>query len=200
MAKTLQFSALIQAYLQPSGKLCNSAPSLDEIVIHIANISRTATRRFYEPQLLRRFLIWFRAWGVSAFRFNACALLVANVRVDLSWMLHDFSLDLWFYNKGLYNRAAQNFWGLMPQTPNWNLAQNVKVYQVSSRSEVSGGRLQGSADVVKQPPMDGLETWYTLTFWAKFQFGVWGMRPQKFWAALLYIKLKEISWGFQGAL
>ena len=74
-------------------------------------------------------------------------------------------------------RAAQNFWGLMPQTPNWKLAQNVMVYQVSSPSEVilprphgpeankgtssgsplkiaTGGRLQGSADVLKQPQMD----------------------------------------------
>ena len=33
-------------------------------------------------------------------------------------------------------RAAQNFWGLNPQTPNWKWAQNMKVYQVSSPSEV----------------------------------------------------------------
>ena len=36
----------------------------------------------------------------------------------------------------LPSRAAQNFWGLIPQTPNWKLAQNMKVYQVSSLSEV----------------------------------------------------------------
>ena len=33
-------------------------------------------------------------------------------------------------------RAVQNFWDLIPQTPNWKLAQNVKVYQASSQSEV----------------------------------------------------------------
>ena len=82
-----------------------------------------------------------------------------------------------FRHNTLPDSAAQHFWGLIPQTPNWKLAQNVKVYQVSSPSEVvlprpqspeankgtssgsplkmaSGGRLQGSADVVKRPRMD----------------------------------------------
>ena len=72
----------------------------------------------------------------------------------------------------LSSRAAQNFWDLMPQTPNWNLAQDVKVYQVSSPSEVVlphpqspedvgptskdgvSGHLWGSADMVKRPLMD----------------------------------------------
>ena len=60
----------------------------------------------------------------------------------------------------------------MLQTPNWKLDQNMKVCLVSSQSEVfyhvrsapktsglpikmaSGGRFQGSTDVVKRPGMD----------------------------------------------
>ena len=30
-----------------------------------------------------------------------------------------------------YSRAGQNFWGLISQTPNRRLTQNVKAYQVS---------------------------------------------------------------------
>ena len=40
-----------------------------------------------------------------------------------------------FHRAPLYTRAAQNFWGLIPQTPNWRLAQNVKVYEVSGPSK-----------------------------------------------------------------
>ena len=44
-------------------------------------------------------------------------------------------------------RAAQNFWGPMLQTPNWKLAQNMKVCQVSSQSEVVLPRPQCPEDV-----------------------------------------------------
>ena len=99
---------------------------------------------------------------------------------EIQGQLRKSDLCLQEFSKGactLYSRAAQNFWGLIPQTPNWKLAQNVKVYQVSSPSEVVLPRpqspeddhqrpslevsqmtflywLRGSADVVKRPPMD----------------------------------------------
>ena len=46
------------------------------------------------------------------------------------------------------SRAAQNFWDLIPQTQTWKLAQNVKVYQVSSPSEVVLPRLQSPEDIL----------------------------------------------------
>ena len=92
----------------------------------------------------------------------------------------------------LSSRAAQYFWGLNPQTPNWKLAQTVKVYLVSSSSEIVIPHPQSPKDKHQRPSLeagqmssglcgrvkmtsDGLETWYTFTFWANFQFGVWGM-------------------------
>ena len=47
----------------------------------------------------------------------------------------------------LDSRAAQIFWDLIPQTPNWKLAENVKVYQVSSLPEFVLPRPQSPEDV-----------------------------------------------------
>ena len=47
----------------------------------------------------------------------------------------------------LCSRAAQNFWSLMLQTPNWKLVQTVKLCQVSSPSEVFLPRPQRLEDV-----------------------------------------------------
>ena len=47
----------------------------------------------------------------------------------------------------MYSRAAQNFWGPMLQTPNWKLAQNMNVCQVSSQSEIVLPRPQCPKDV-----------------------------------------------------
>ena len=110
----------------------------------------------------------------------------------------------------LCSRAAQNFWSLMLQTPNWKLVQTVKLCQVSSPSEVFLPRPQRPEDIWPtykdglwwsfsglygrgKTTSDWLETWHTFMFWANFQFGVWGMRPQKFWAALLPMWLHLFS-------
>ena len=86
----------------------------------------------------------------------------------------------------VYSRDVQNFWGLMLQTPNWKLAQNMKVCQVSDQSEVVLPSPQCPEDVWPtfkdglwlasswlyghgKTCSDGLET---LMFWANFQFGV----------------------------
>ena len=103
--------------------------------------------------------------------------------------------------------------GSHSKTPNWRLAQNVKVYQVSGPSwyfrsrpkspkdkhltykKASVGCFQGSADLMS---MDGSKTWYTFTFWANLQLGV-EMRPQKYWAALLNILIsKSLHWILTG--
>ena len=77
----------------------------------------------------------------------------------------------------------------MLQTPNWKLAQNMKVCQVSSQSEVVLPRPQCPEDVWPtykdglwwsfsgpygrgKTTADGLETWYTFTVWTNFKFGV----------------------------
>ena len=82
----------------------------------------------------------------------------------------------------VYVSAAQNFWGLIPLTPNLRMAQIVKVYQVPGPSvdvlprfessenvhhrpdlEVCG-RLQSSPNVVKHP-------WRDLKLGIPSQFG-----------------------------
>ena len=103
----------------------------------------------------------------------------------------------------VYSRAAQNFWGLISQTPNWRLPQNVKVCEFSGPSRDIWSRPQ-SPETKRLGPFlqvrclslgfcgrdqtsqEGPETWCTFTFWANLKFGVWGMRPQKFLAALVY--------------
>ena len=54
---------------------------------------------------------------------------------------------------GLRSRAAQNFWEIIPQTPNWKLAQNVKVYQVSSQSKDVLTRPQSHEDASQRPSL-----------------------------------------------
>ena len=102
----------------------------------------------------------------------------------------------------LYSRAGQNFGGLISQTPNKRLTQNVKVYQVSGPTRDVWSRPQSPKDkhltyekglsrlfsgLCGRDPTSlvGPETWYTFTFWANLEIRVWEMRPQKFWPALV---------------
>ena len=95
---------------------------------------------------------------------------------------------------------AAHFFVKTPQTPRWNLGQNLTGHQFLATSEVVWPRVWGSEcpQIRLSPTRPGTfrALDYALTFWPNVPHKVWGICPKKFNWPIVYYKANSAFKGF----